>query len=67
MVPQEYHKYLDVFEAGEKTKLPPHRPQVDLEIKLEEGEGLPIKKIYALSQDELKELWSYIKQNEERG
>jgi len=38
MVPQEYHEYLDVFEEGEKTKLPPHRPGVDLEIKLEEGE-----------------------------
>ena len=66
-MPQEYHKYLDVFEEGEKTKLPPHRRGVDLEIKLEEGEGLQIQKIYALSQDELKELWSYIKQNEERG
>jgi len=40
---------------------------VDLEIKLQEGEGLLIKKISALSQDELKELWNYIKQNEERG
>jgi len=67
MVAQEYHGYLDVFEEEEKTKLPPHRPGVDLEIKLKEGQGLPIKKIYALSQDELKELWNYIKQNEERG
>jgi len=66
-VPQEYHGYLDVFEEEEKTKLPPHRPGVDLDIKLEEGQGLPVKKIYALSQDELEELWNYIKQNEERG
>jgi len=67
MVPQEYHGYLDVFEEGEKTKLPPHRPGVDLDIKLEEGQGLPVKKIYALSLDELEELWNYIKQNAERG
>jgi len=40
---------------------------VDLDIKLEEGQGLPVKKIYALSQDEQEELWNYIKQNEERG
>jgi len=46
MVPQEYHEYLDVFEEGETTKLPPHRQGVDLEIKLEEGEGLPIKRIH---------------------
>jgi len=67
IVPQEYHGYLDVFEEEEKTKLPPHRPGVDLDIKLEEGQGLLVKKIYALSLDELEELWNYIKQNEERG
>ena len=66
-MPQEYHGYLDVFEAEEKTKLPPHPPGVHLDIQLEKAEGLPVKKIYALSQDELKELWNYIKQNEERG
>jgi len=66
-VPQEYHGYLDVFQEGEKTKLLPHRPGVDLDIKHEEGQGLPVKKIYALSQHELEELWNYIKQNEERG
>jgi len=64
-VPQEYHGYLDVFEEQEQTKLPPHRPGVDLDIKLEEGQGLPVKKICALFQDELEELWDYIKQNEE--
>ena len=67
MVPQEYHGYLDEFEEEEKTKLRPHRPGVDLDMKLEEGQGLPVNKIYALSQDELEELWKYIKQNEERG
>jgi len=67
MVPQEYHGYLEVSEEEEKTKLPPHRPGVDLDIKLEEGQGLPVKKIYALSQDDLEELWNYIKQNEEQG
>jgi len=56
MVPPEYHGYLDVFGEEEKTKLPPHRPGVDLDIKLEEGQGLPVKKIYALSQDELEEI-----------
>jgi len=67
VVPQEYHGYPDVSEEEEKTKLPPHRPGVDLHIKLEEGQGLPVKKIHALSQDELEELWNYIKQNAERG
>jgi len=44
MVPQEYHGYLDIFEEEAKRKLPPHRPGVDLDIKLEEGQGLPVKK-----------------------
>ena len=57
-MPQEYHEYLDVFEEEEKTKLQPHRPGVDLHIKLEKGQGLPVKKIYVQWQDELKELWN---------
>jgi len=67
IVPLEYHGYLDVFEEEAKTKLPPNGPGVDLDIKLKEGQRLPVKKIYALSQDELEELWNYIKQNKERG
>jgi len=66
-VPQEYHEFLDVFEEEEKAKLHPHKPTVELDIKLQEGQGAPVKKIYALSQEELKELWNYIKQNKERG
>jgi len=34
---------------------------------LEEGNTVPIKKIYALSYDQLEELHRYIKQNEDRG
>jgi len=55
-VPQEYHHLLDVFEKGEKTKVPPHRPGIDLGINLEEGKTVPIKKIYTLSYDQLQEL-----------
>jgi len=66
-VPQEYHHLLDVFENGEKTTVPPHRPGIDLGIDLEEGKTVPIKKIYLLSHDQLDELNRYIKQNENRG
>jgi len=58
---------LDVFEKGEKTTVPPHGPGIDLGIDLEEGKTVPIKKIYALSYDQLEELHRYIKQNEDRG
>jgi len=66
-VPQEYHHLLDVFEKGEKTTVPPHRPAIDLGIDLEEGKTVPIKKIYALSYNQLEELQRYIKQNESGG
>ena len=67
IVPREYHHMLDVFEKGEKTTVPPHRPGVDLGIELEKGEEGPIKKIYPLSYDQIEELHRYIKQNEVRG
>jgi len=53
-----------VFEKGEKTTVPPHRPGIDLGIDLEVGQTVPIQKIYALSYDQLEELYRYIKQNE---
>ena len=55
-VPRIYHHRLDVFEKGEKTTLPPHRPGIDLGIDLEEGKTVSIKKIYALNYDQLEEL-----------
>jgi len=66
-VPQEYHHQLDVFEKGEKTTVPPQRPGIHLGIDLEEGKIVRIKKIYALSYDQLEELHRYIKQNERQG
>ena len=66
IVPREYHHMLDVFEKGEKTTVPPHRPGVDLGIELEKGKEVSIKKIYPLSYDQIEELHRYIKQNEAR-
>ena len=66
-VSREYYHLLDVFEKGENTTLRPHRQGIDLGIDLEEGKTVPIKKIYALSYDQLQELHQYIKQNEDRG
>ena len=61
IVPREYHHLLDVFEKGEKTRLPPHRPGIDLGIDLEEGKTVPIKKINTLSYDQIEELHHYLK------
>jgi len=44
----------------------PPRPGIALGMDLEEGNTVPIKRIYALSYDPLEELHWYIKQNENR-
>jgi len=66
-VPPEYHHLLDVFEQGEKTTLPPHRPGSYLGIDLEEGKTVPIKRIYTIRYDQGQERHQYIKENEDRG
>jgi len=66
-VPQEYHHLLEVFDKGERTRVAPHRPGIDPGIDLEGGKTVPIKKIYALSYDQLEELHQYIKENEDQG
>jgi len=52
---------------AKKGTVPPYRAGIDLGIDLEEGKTVPIKKIYALSYDQLQELHRYIKQNADRG
>jgi len=64
---REYYHWMNVFEKEEKTTVPPHRPGIDLGIDLEEGKAVPIKERYALSYDQLDELYRYMKQNENRG
>jgi len=44
-VPREYHHLLDVFEKGQKTRLPSHPPNMDLGIDLVEGKTVSIKKL----------------------
>lgn len=45
LVPKEDHDLLPAFKKGEITSLPPHRPGINLEINIEEGNGLPNQKI----------------------
>jgi len=66
-VPEQYYHLLDVVQKGEKTTVPPHQPGIDLGIDLEERKTVPIKQIYALSYNQLEELYRYIKQKEDRG
>ena len=66
IVPEEYWDYQSVFEEEEATELPPHRPGVDLEINIEKGRRLPLKKIYPSGVKELEEQGEYIRINKKR-
>ena len=61
LVPEDYHKFADVFSKGKADKLPPHH-SYDLKIELEEGTPPP-NHMYSLSQLELKTLRAFIEEH----
>src|SRR5260221_751787 len=61
-VPQEYHKFCDVFSGEKANMLAPHRPY-DLKINLEEGVKLFHRPIYLLSPPELAVLREFLEEN----
>ena len=54
-VPEEYHKFIDVFSKKKADTLPPHC-SYDLKIKLEEDASTPPRHMYSLSPTELEAL-----------
>jgi len=61
-VPSDYHEFVDVFDKGKASQLPPHRPY-DLKIDLEEGSAPPLGTIYPLSPVELEALRKFLDEN----
>lgn len=61
-VPEEYHKFADVFSKTRVNTLPEHRPY-NLKIELEDGAVPPLGSIYSLSKLELDTLREYIEEN----
>jgi hypothetical protein len=61
-IPEEYHKFADVFSKGKSDTLLPHRPY-DLKIDLKEGASPPPGHMYSLSQPELDALCTFIEEN----
>lgn len=68
-LPPEYREYIDVFDPDRIAALPPHRPGIDIEIRLEKDDQgkdkeVPWGPLYGMSRDELlvlrKELTSYL-------
>jgi len=61
-VPEEYHKYADVFSKERADTLPNHRPY-DLKIDLEDGAEPPLGRMYSLSQTEVQALHEFLNEN----
>jgi len=61
-VPSDYHEFVDVFNKGKASQLPPHHPY-DLKIDLEEGSAPPLGTIYSLSPVELEALRTFLDEN----
>jgi hypothetical protein len=58
-VPEDYHKFVDVFSKSCANTLAPHCPY-NLQINLEDGAQPPVGTIYSLLQVELESLWTFI-------
>jgi len=61
-IPEEYHKFQDVFSKAKAGNLVPHRPY-GLKIDLEENAQPPIGRMYPLSEHELEALWTFLDEN----
>ena len=62
LVPPEYHDYLSIFSEEEAKALPPHR-YVDHAILLIKGGKPPFRRMYFMSDNDLKELKAWIEEN----
>ena len=58
-VPEEYHKFMDVFDKAKAKTLAQHR-SYDLKINLEGDSIPPLGQIYSMSQAELKTLREFL-------
>ena len=67
VLPPQYHEFLDIFSKDDTDKLPPLRPGVDHEIKMEPGIQAPSGPLYGMSREELEVLKKYLTENLNKG
>ena len=66
VLPPEYHDFLDVFSQEAADTLPPHRA-CDHKIQFMKGKEPGYSPLYGMSQDELKVLKKFLKDNLKKG
>jgi hypothetical protein len=67
VVPKQYHEFLPLFSKVLADRLPPHRPGIDREVQLKEGETPTWGPLYSMSRTELVVLKEWLEENMSKG
>jgi len=67
VIPKQYHEFLPLFSKVLADKLPPHRPNVDHEVRLKEGEVPSWGPLYKMSREELVAMKEWLEDNMTKG
>jgi hypothetical protein len=66
-IPKPYHEFLPLFSNVLADKLPPHRPGIDHEVRLKEGETPSRGHLYKISREELVVMKEWLEDNMTKG
>jgi hypothetical protein len=67
IVPEQYHEFLLLFNKVLADRLPPHRPGIDHEVRLKDGEIRTWRPLYSMSRAELVVLKAWLEENMSMG
>lgn len=61
-IPKEFQQHINAFDPRLANKLPPHRHNIDHEIKLQEGAKIPARRVYGMARDQARVVRDYIEE-----
>jgi len=67
IVPKQYHEFSPLFNKVLADRFPPHRPGIDQEVRLKEGEKLAWGPLYSMSRGKLVVLKEWLEKNMSKG
>ena len=67
IIPEQYHEFFPLFNQGLADRLPPHRPGIDHEVRLKDGQTPTWEPLYSMSRAELVILKEWLEENMSKG
>jgi hypothetical protein len=67
VIPQQYHEFVPLFSKVFVDRLPPHRRNIDHEVRLREGEVPSWGPLYKMTRDELVMMKEWLEENMTKG